>query len=573
MATCADPTAARPAPAPPSDSDRHGRALLAWTALLLALVVGLPLFLCMPLPFDALHYDLCARKLLRGGALYRDAFDNNLPGAIWVHAGVRAAFGWRQEALRLADFGFLALAVLLLLRWVPPQGGSWAPARVGAAAALAFFYLFSMEWGHCQRDGWVLLLAVVALRLRDRQLRAVAAGAPGALVFRRVALEGLCWGAAFWIKPFVAVPALACWSVGALTLRRRRGPALLDAGGLLAGGLLAGGLGLAWLAASDSWHSFWEVLLRWNGDYVGFTYGQYPRWSLLLKWVVLYFPWSLVQVPAVCAALAAVTRAVRGRGTAGPASASRALLSAFYLGWLVQAMFIQRAHMYVMITTVFPAVVLVAGALQTESRPALRRACLLTFVPLAVILTPGLRWERVALWVRCWREGSTPELRDRLALTAHWAGGADWQDLARVADFLRAHAVTDGEVACLSGCTHPLYLELNLEPPTRFHQVGATTIHFPSHAEEVRAELEASHSRYVVSDLVCLPLRDPPVLTYAQAVEEVSGAPLALPPAFPPDRLGTYPLCEQLVFRAGRYVVHRVRGPVTKFWESPPDPQ
>jgi hypothetical protein len=566
MVTCACPTVARPAPAPVSDPDRQGRALLAWTALLLALGVGLPLFLCVPLPFDALHYDLCARKLLRGGALYRDAFDNNLPGAIWVQTGVRAVLGWRQEALRLADFSFMALTVLLLLRWVPAASGRWAPARVGTAGALAFFYLFSIELGHCQRDGWMLLLSVAALCLRDRQFRAIAARVPGPTVLRRAALEGLCWGAAFWIKPFVIVPALACWSVGALSLRRRRGPALLDAGGLLAGGLLAGGLGLAWLAASGAWQSFWEILLVWNRDYAAFTYDQYPRWSLLLRWTFLYFPWSLVHVPAVCTALAAVTRAVRGRGGAGSPSPSRALLSAFYLGWLVQAAFIQRAHMYVMVTTVFPAVVLVAGTLQMRWRSALCRGALLTFVVLAVVLMPGLRLERVALWARCWREGSTPEVRDRLALNARWAGGADWQDLARVAAFLRAEGVADRELACLSGCTHPLYMELNLEPPTRFPQIGATTIHFPSHAEEVRADLEASHVRYVVSDLVCLPLRDPPVLTYAQALEVVPGAPLALPPDFPPEELGTYPLGEELVFRAGRYIVHRVRGPVTKFW-------
>src|SRR4051794_6398437 len=109
MATCAPLTAARPDAAPSSASGRRGPALLAWAALVLVLAVGLPLFLCMPLWFDVLHYDLCARTLLRGGALYRDAFDNNLPGIIWAQAAVRAALGWRTEAMRLADFAFVAL--------------------------------------------------------------------------------------------------------------------------------------------------------------------------------------------------------------------------------------------------------------------------------------------------------------------------------------------------------------------------------------------------------------------------------------------------------------------------------
>jgi hypothetical protein len=537
---------------------------MAWTALLLALAVGLPLFLCMPLYFDTLHYDLCARKLLRGGVLYRDAFDNNLPGVIWVHAAVRAALGWRPEALRLADFGLLALAVVLLLRWVPAPEGRWSPARVGAAAALALFYLFTPEFCHCQRDGWMLLPAVAALCLRDRQLRCEAAGGAAALGWS--ALEGLCWGAAFWVKPFVAVPALACWLAG-LALRGGRRRALLDAGGLLAGGLLAGGLGLAWLAASGAWRPFWDIVLGWNSEYAAVTYGRYPRHIALLLWALQFFPWSLVHVPAVVAALAALVRAVRGRGTVSAASPSRALLAAFYLGWLIQATLIQRSWDYVMVTTVFPAVVLVAGALQTEWRPSLRGRALLTFVVLAVIITPGLRPQRLALWARCWQEGSTPELRDRLALNAGAGGSADWQDLQRVADFLRSEGVGDGELTCLSGCTHPLYLEMNLEPSTRYSQVAATPVYFASRAEQIRGELEASRSRYVVSDLA------EKMLTYEHALEEVPGEPLALPPHFPPQYLSTYPWCEQLVFRSGRYVVHRVRGPVTKFWEHPPHPQ
>jgi hypothetical protein len=135
-----------------------------------------------------------------------------------------------------------------------------------------------------------------------------------------------------------------------------------------------------------------------------------------------------------------------------------------------------------------------------------------------------------------------------------YSGTTGWRDLARVADFLRAEGVADGEFTCLSGCTHPLYLELGLEPSTRFHQAGAAVRYFPSHAEQICAELAASRSRYVVNDLAA------DTLTRAQAWEEVPGNPLALPPNFPPDLLGTYPWCEPLAFRAGRYVVHRVRG-------------
>jgi hypothetical protein len=565
MATSARATATLTEAVPSSDSDRKGRALLAWAALLVALALGLPLFLRMPLFFDPVHYDLCARKLLQGGVMYRDVFDNNLPGVVWIHVAVRATLGWGSEALRLVDFGFMTGVVLMLLRWVP--GSRWSPARVGTAATLAFFYLFNTEFGHCQRDGWMLVPTTAALCLRDRQLRALVAAPPGATIFRAALVEGLIWGAAFWIKPFAAVPALGCWLVSLICLRRRGTPAMLDAGGLLAGGLFAGALGLAWLAASGSWHSFWDILLRWNGDYAAFTFGRYPRWGTLVSWVLQNLPLSLVHLPAVITAFWAIARSLRDRGRRGSALTSRSLLSGFYLGWLFQAVFIQRAHIYVMIPVVFPAVVLTAGALQTEWRPSLRRAILLLFVPLAIILTPGMRLERVAAWPQCCRERITPELRDRLALSAHWPGGADWQDLARVAAFLRSEKVGDGELVCLSGCTHPLYFDLNVEPPTRFPQIGATTVHFPAHSEEVLAELEAGHIRYVVTDLAA------DFLTYEHAREETPRDPLALPPAFPSEYLDEYPWCEEVVFRAGRYVVHRVRGPVRRFWDHPERPQ
>jgi hypothetical protein len=561
MTTCVPSTATRPESTSSSADDRSSRALLAWIALLLALGLGLPLFLRMPLFFDTLHYDICARKVLRGGALYRDVFDNNLPGAIWAQVAVRAVFGWRSEVLRLADFSCMAVVVLMLLRWVPTEGGRGGAARVGAAAALAFYYLFAPEFCHCQRDGWMLLPAVAALCLRDRQLRSASEASSTSILLLAV-LEGLCWGTAFWIKPFVVVPALACWVVGTLALRRGWGPTLLDAGGLLIGGLLAGGLGLAWLAASGSWHSFWEILLGWNREYATVTYGRYPRHLALLLWAVLFFPWSLIHVPAVATALPAVARAVRGCGTVSRTSPSRALLAAFYLGWLVQATLIQRSWDYVMITTGFPAVALVAGAIQRKWKPSLQGRLLVTFTVVAVIVTPGLRPQRLALWPRCWREGSTPELRDGLALNRKSGGAADWQDLTRVADFLRAEGDADSKLICLSGCTHPLYLDLDLEPPTRFPQIGATIIYFPTRADEIHKELESSRSRYVVTDLAA------DVLTYEHALEDASGNPLALPPRFPPDLLRTYPWCGTLVFRSGRYLVHRISdsmstGPIT----------
>src|SRR2546421_85394 len=67
--------------------------------------------------------------------------------------------------------------------------------------------------------------------------------------------EGALWGFALWVKPFVVLPALACWLTGSVRLLRAgRGTFWVwDTALLLSGGLLAGGLGILWLGCSGTW--------------------------------------------------------------------------------------------------------------------------------------------------------------------------------------------------------------------------------------------------------------------------------------------------------------------------------
>jgi len=84
---------------------------------------------------------------------------------------------------------------------------------------------------------------------------------------------------------------------------------------------------------------------------------------------------------------------------------------------------------------------------------------------------------------------------------------------------------------------------------------------FPSRAEQVRSELEASPVRYVVSDLFSLRM------TFREIHESAPGKGPSLPPGFPRHEFATiFPWYEPLVFRSGRYVVHRVTGPIKKLW-------
>ena len=552
----------------PANSHRIS-SLFPWAVLLLLLIAGLPLFICRQIWVDAIHYDLCARKLLHGGAMYRDIFDNNLPGMIWAQTVVRALLGWRMETLRMVDFGVITLVVVLLLHWVPTRNGS-VSTRVWVVAALCAFYLFAPSVIHCQRDCWMLLPALAGLRLRNRQLRLFAASAPRAILFRQAALEGLCWGAAFWIKPFVAVPALACWVVGVLARRRNRSEVWLDAAGLITGGLITGGLGLAYLAFSGSWHSFWEILLVWNREYASYVYFRTSRSDAIYLWSLYSQPWVLVLILSTATALTAIHHALRGHGNASLKTASRALLGAFSLGLLVQAVFIQFPHAYVLAATVFPAVVFVAGASRTQYHPSLKRTSLMVFPVFVLVFTPGLYPGQLLLWPRCWNEGSTPKLRDDLNMCGDSdVNSVNWQDLASVAAFLRLEGVRDRELTCMGGWTHVLYKELGLEPSTRYPQVFQLFLCYPSRVEQVRSELEASPVRYVVSDLFF------PRMTYREIQEASPGKGPGRPPCFPRNRFarispwykpGISPWYEPVVFRSGQYIVHRVTRPITKQW-------
>src|SRR5262249_41404773 len=167
-------------------------------------LTGLPLFLCMPLTNDVQLYDQAARNVLRGGTHYREVFDTNLPGIVWLHVAVRGLLGRSDQALRLVDFFVVSAIVWLLVRWLRRLGVGRAEG-VWLGFFLLTFYLSTSEWVHCQRDVWMLLPAVGGLWLRGRQLAELTAPEPSP---RRVVLgavaEGLCWGAGFWIKPFVA---------------------------------------------------------------------------------------------------------------------------------------------------------------------------------------------------------------------------------------------------------------------------------------------------------------------------------------------------------------------------------
>jgi hypothetical protein len=266
--------------------------------------------------------------------------------------------------------------------------------------------------------------------------------------------------------------------------------------------------------------------------------------------VVRLSPWFLLHLAALpVAAFFAVEWLRRTwRDAASPAHIARAMFSLFYLGWLVQAFFFQHLFDYVHTPGVLLAVAVLASALASPNpQPALRYA-VAGFLGLAVFVSPLLRSDRLSIWSRCWSEGSTPEIRNTLALLPY----PDWQDLDRAAAFLHSLNLSDGELTCYHNDLVYLYDEVGLKPSTRYVYLEVLFIFFPERRSEFRSALAASRHKYVVTDLHAVELTREEIEQGSQDDNP------ALPPAFPKELRSRFPWSYPVAFRSGSIVVHRV---------------
>ena len=561
-------------------------AIAGWAVAVVALVAGVPLFLCMPPWSDVTLYDMVARTILRGGVHYRDVFDTNLPGMGWSMAAVRWLFGLSYEALRAVDLLVIAGIVAALCGWVRRCGGSgYAVAWFVAAAAL--FYPFISEFSHIQRDAWMLLPAVVAARMRVKRVVSDRGSRVGSL------LEGFIWGVAVWFKPHVVIPAFGVWAVSAVLLTRceSRKQIVADLAKLILGGVIAGIPGVLWLVISGAWPYFIDIFLNWNPAYLSDAGSIWTRFNTVFD---CFRPWSLLHFAAFPFALLALWEArvwsVRAGepvkvpakwwlyrpAASGREASARAILAAFYLAWMTQVVFLQKAFDYVHVPLTFLGMAVLAG-----QRWCFGFAYLLWFIATGLLMNvadvspplaravqaidpgdthvrlekhPLANWEVVKLWPRCFAEGGTPELRDRIGQYTDIHCGTNWEELGAVAAYLRAldPPLGPGELNCWDDSTHPLYLMLNLEPATRYMHYGTAFGIKPKRAE-IAAAVRASRQRYVVSDLLRTTWDRHAVY---QAQSWRAGDPL--PVWLPANERQKFPWNQPVVFRAGRYVVHKI---------------
>lgn len=568
---------------------------IAWVCLAALLLVGVPLFLCMPLWCDVSLYDVAARNVLEGGIHYRDVFDTNMPGIVWIHVLVRSVVGWSSEGMRLFDLLVVTGIFLVLVRWLREMGMTRAQ-RVWFAVGLFLLYFSLAEICHCQRDVWMLLPALLAVRVRCWRVAAswMDCKSVPQHQFVLAVLEGGLWGLGIWIKPHVLPAALMVWIATAVWISGREPGSLrrlvVDTLELVLGGVLVGVAGISWMLASGTWDPFWDVFLHWNPHYLANLQAELP----IRYWATfIYFPpWSWIHLLALPVALwnlvASRFWSAAWREELRPnwqICQSRAILAALYLGWMGQTLYLQRAFQYVHVPEAILALALLSGQCWPVGQVSLA-----WFAAAAVVWDVGLsmpssnvwledlskrypvavrtvlplsvlsRTDQLVFWPRCWTEGSTDEVRDGLAALTGTFPSTSWRELEEVAGYLREEGVSDEELVCWHDSTHPLYLMLRIKPAIRFMHVG-TALLMSECYDKVRQELlEARAKRYVVSD----PVR---VFWSAKKAAQIGpGGWLDLPPALSEKQRHVFPFDQPIVFRssAGRYLVHRIKNPIDR---------
>jgi hypothetical protein len=587
---------------PEIDVSNRQRLLIGSALPFLALGVlvagGFPLFLGRGQTVDSLFFDVCAQVVLRGKRVYDELFLHGPPGMIWAYSAVRGAFGWRVETLRAVDIIIVMLTLGLCVSLGLPLSGQ-GMTRIWTFAVLLGFYLSTTEWCHCETDVWMFLPAMTALWLRIRRIEKLEAGArtaPPAL------FEGAAWGIALVMKPHVIIPAAFSWLATLTGLRHRHAShdtvsrpchptrqVMLDLAGLIAGGILIGLLTLTWFVTSGNWKGFLDAL-SWNKDYLA------QRTSLVEHYqrsIEALWPWSLVQLAAIPAAVHAIARAWTSRGR--DEGTARSVMAAAYLGFVLEANLLQQQFDYHLVPVVFLGIAFMAGerrpgpyvllgliiwlisslwlslATAPSDRDFWRHQCFLSLGSALLILPcclagrkvlrpvavlAGLGWlflhhplldaQMQSVWVNLWKQGSTPEIRN--ALNQGDQSAVDYVAMARVADYLRSRHVQDRQLLCYSFSALPLYTQLHVQPATRFVLLWTVFEYFPHHRDEIARALAQSPMRFVVNDFEIneRTLAERGLQSLNLDGDSARGRP-------------QFPWSEPIVFREGKYRVYEVR--------------
>ncbi|QDT42433.1 hypothetical protein Pan241w_25170 [Gimesia alba] len=541
-----------------------------WIAIivfLLILTLNVPLFIRMPLATDVVFYDLQAQMVLNGGTLYQDMFETNLPGIVWVHMLVRPLVGMSSDAILVVDLVIFSGTTFLLMLWnrrnhLSLTGMLWI------GIALFSFYFSISEWSHFQRDTLMLLPSMAALWLRRKQIDRLLDRDQVSLasIWGWAFLEGLFWATAFWVKPFVAVPALCVW-IGSLLIVHQFRRLLIDFSGLLLGGLVLGGIGIFWMWQNGAWPAFYETFTEWNPEYVEARKAGWQPFRYV-QFLYRFYPWFLLHLIAVpLALLALVNYWKNSRNTAAdspvePGKRDFVLLALMYLGWLFQSYAFQHLFDYVHPPSHLLAITVIGGYLgrrfEARSFSWGWKGGMAFFLMMVVLSFPAFKPERARLWKTCVMNSSNARLKSELALLVQ----VDWEDLEAVKQYLKSQNLKDEELHCYNTTLVYLYPELSVKPATRFVFFDSAWIFCPNHRNEMYAAINESPQKFIVTDLIESGFNRDSALAKSSNPEQLT------PPEYPVSLKGAYPWSHPVVFRSGRYLVHKVKRPLGKFTGS-----
>lgn len=432
---------------------------------------------------------------------------------------IRSIVGWSSELMRCFDLLIVSAACLLLAkiprrqRFHDLKAGSsqcrpcrFDPETSMTLLTMATFYLSRNEWCHCQRDSWMLLPVAVATTLRITSHLQVASAKRTCDRLQAIA-EGLCWGIAFWIKPHVAITAMTVFSID-LWLQGDRRSELQRLLWVILGGILAAVPGVVWLFQSGAWPYFWDMQLNWNPEYVAAARSR-RSWERVGSMLVHLHPWWIVHILAVGRSIQVMKGAWTARSRPDPAEHQLSrhclettphvavLMAAIYLSWLAHAVLLQHSMDYIQVPPIILAIVVVSMG---EWRLPLqaKRIATAAFAGLALIVSPQLQPQKIANWVSCFRSGSSPQLREKLACVPL----PDWQHFVPVVDFLQSQHVQAGDVTCYNvHCIH-FYSALQIPPSSRYVGISSLLDLFPSRRPEIDHAVQNCGHRFIVADVL-----------------------------------------------------------------------
>ncbi|MCA8997061.1 MAG: hypothetical protein KDA80_08745, partial [Planctomycetaceae bacterium] len=464
---------------------------------------------------------------------------------------VRQLAGWSSVALRAFDLLLLSSITFLLARLIRINGESWnSPRSAGLFLSLFGLYFSQSEWVHCQRDIWMLCPALLAVSLRIRHLTRVREALRPR--FSSSFIEGALWAMAFWLKPHIAIPALAVFIVSWIVSRSRRF-AVIDSLGILTGGAAIGALGSAWLINTEAWEPFWEMQLQWNPEYLQ-AGRQRLTWDRFASVWGNLAPWSWLHLVALPACVLFVFKAVKRRkdvAVVDGVSIPTLLMAALYLGWVTQVLLLQHPFAYVHLPPVILATAITLGIRVPESTAAWLAPAWTAFAALALLASPVASLSRLHHWGDCLTKGAVPEVQQEIQLQRC----PDWAELRPVMEFLKQQQLEDGELTVYPGTAIVLYPQLNLRPPHRYVYLDAYARLFPNRVSLIEHTVASCGHRYIVSSL-----RDAG-MSMEGITDEINTESM-LPNCFPVERLNEFPYTQPVVFRSGQYCVHRVMGPL-----------